>query len=362
MTFDAPPRVAGTALDDGPGDVPGLEGLPARQANLEGLDDFAVEWGWADVEHVEPGFTAVLRVKNEAASLPWVLPPLLDAVHRVVVVDNDSSDGTPDVARATATQVGAADRLDVVAYPFSVSRCGPEHLETPPDSVHSLTYFYNWAFAHVRTSYAIKWDGDMVLTGAGVQAMRDLAWQLENVRRIITMRRYPLYVGDDRTGFLDISVVNREPWGWPNIPEIRHIKAFEWELPRWPDDTPRISLPDWTCIELKHLDVDEFAHWSVEDFSATNRTARKQREWEVFHVLSGRADPPLGVVRIDAPEGRHIVDHVRRTWLPEHREQLAREHKQVLWQLAVGTGRAGQLARRAGQLRSRLSRLRSAPR
>lgn len=329
----------------------------AREDNREGLDDFAVDWGWAQVERTEPGFTAVVRVKNEAQSLPFVLPPLLRAVLRVVLVDNDSTDGTPDVARAAAAGVGAADRLHVVGYPFSVSRCGPEHLETPPDSVHSLTYFYNWAFAHVRTSYAIKWDGDMVLTDAGVEAMRDLAWQLENVHRIITMRRYPLYVGNDRTGFLDISVVNREPWGWPNIPEIRHIKAFEWELPRWPEDTTRVSLPDWTCIELKWLDEDEFAHWSVEDFSATNRTARKQREWEVFHALAGRADPPLGVVRIDAPEGVHIVDFVRCTWLPDHREELTAEHKRVLWKLAVGTGRAGRLAERAAQLRSRVTRL-----
>ena len=60
--------------------------------------------------------TSVLRVKNEARSLPWVLPPLFEAVQHVVVVDNQSDDGTPDVAREVAERVRrglAADRHGV---------------------------------------------------------------------------------------------------------------------------------------------------------------------------------------------------------------------------------------------------------
>ena len=147
-------------------------------ANLEGHTDFNVRWAWSE-ERLEPGFTAVVRVKNEALALPWVLPPLLRAVRRVEIVDNGSTDGTADVARAVAEEEGAADRLEVRSYPFSVARCGPEHLGTPAGSVHNLAYFYNWAFSHVRTGYALKWDGDMVLTDSAVELFRDLAWQLE---------------------------------------------------------------------------------------------------------------------------------------------------------------------------------------
>ena len=55
------------------------------------------------------------------------------------------------------------DRLEVHSYPFSIARCGEEHLGTPAESVHSLVYFYNWSFSHVRTGYVLKWDADMVL-------------------------------------------------------------------------------------------------------------------------------------------------------------------------------------------------------
>ncbi len=79
---------------------------------------------------LEPGLTSVLRVKNEARSLPWVLPPLFRAVQHVVVVDNQSDDGTPEVARAVADQAGAGDRLIVTGVPVQrqpVRRRAPRH-------------------------------------------------------------------------------------------------------------------------------------------------------------------------------------------------------------------------------------------
>ena len=112
--------------------------------NLEGQADFNVRWGWAEGTP-EPGFTAVVRAKNEERALPWVLPPLLRAARRVVLIDNGSADQTIEVARAAASEEGAEDRLEISSYPFSVARCGEEHLGTPAASLHSLVYFYNWS-------------------------------------------------------------------------------------------------------------------------------------------------------------------------------------------------------------------------
>ena len=150
----------------------------------------------------------------EARGLPWVLPPLLKAVERVLVVDNGSTDGTADLAHRIASDENAADRLEVHSYPFAVARCGeehlstadtfavarcgPEHLGTPAASVHSLAYFYNWSFSHVRTGYALKWDADMILTDGGSAALRDLEWQLEASQFVVKIPRYPLYVADER--------------------------------------------------------------------------------------------------------------------------------------------------------------------
>jgi hypothetical protein len=309
--------------------------------NLEGDHDFDIDWKWARPEQLHKGFTAVVRVKNEAAALPWVLPPLLRAVRRVIVIDNNSTDGTPEVARETAAKADAADRLDVRTYPFSVSRCGPEHLGTPPDSVHSLTYFYNWAFSLVETTYALKWDGDMVLTDSGVDALRDLAWQVETGQFLVQMPRYPLYVANSRTAFLDISVFNKELWGWPNRKGFEHTKAFEWELLSFPqpgDATTLpdwITIPDWSCVELKFLDADEFAHWSQDDFTASSRTRRKKREMEVFQSLAGQSDPPYGVIRVDSPDDRHVIEYIRSEWIPQQKPELAKQHEKVRLRMAL---------------------------
>ena len=287
----------------------------ATLTNLEGHTGFNIRWAWSE-GRPEPGFTAVVRAKNEAQTLPWVLPPLLRAVTRVVLIDNESTDGTADVARGVAAELDAAARLEVHSYPFSVARCGDEHLGTPAESVHSLAYFYNWSFSHVRTGYALKWDADMVLADAAVAVLRDLAWQLEASEVIVKIPRYPLYVADDRRAFLDLGLTNREPWAWPNKSGYSFVKAMEWEQPLWPADIPTMMLPDWSCIELKHLDADEFAHWSSTDFYATARTQRKRREWQVFHALANGGEPPPDVLAIEAPNGQHIIDYVRSTLLP----------------------------------------------
>jgi hypothetical protein len=301
--------------------------------NLEGHTDFNVRWGWS--EEVRPGFTAVVRVKNEARPLPWVLPPLLRAVSRVVVIDNGSTDGTAEVARQVAAEAGMADRLDVHSYPFPVARCGEEHLGTPGGSVHSLAYFYNWSFSHVRTSYALKWDGDMVLADGAVGVLRDLAWQLEASEAVIRMPRYPLYVVDERRAFLDLGMANCEAWAWPNRPGYSFVKAMEWEQPVLPPTVQRIVLPDWSCVELKHLDADEFGHWSDTDFDQSERTRRKRREWEVFQTLAEGGEAPSDVVAVEAPDDLNVVDYVRSTWLPMKGKELGGLGERILQRLTA---------------------------
>jgi glycosyltransferase involved in cell wall biosynthesis len=277
--------------------------------NREGITEFNVRWH--EPAKAQGMFTAVLRVKNEARSLPWVLPGLLRIADALVVVDNGSDDGTSHVAEQVAKQESAEDRLQILDYPFSIARCGAEHLATPPDSVHSLTYFYNWSFSHVKSRYNWKWDGDMVLTIAGEQSFNELKWQLEGLDAIVQIPRYPVYIESDDLAYVDADMRNREAWAWPNGSECYFDKGAEWEIPVWPSGLPFVRLPEWTCFELKWLDADEFQHWTpTEDFSDSTRTTRKAREWAVFHGLrEGRTLP--GVHRVESPGSKHVIDLLR---------------------------------------------------
>ncbi|MFN8192835.1 MAG: glycosyltransferase [Nocardioidaceae bacterium] len=295
--------------------------IPSR----EGIAEYDVTWPWHDRpdQRLPPGLTCVFRVKNEARNLPWVLPPMFEAVQRVVLVDNLSTDDTAAVGQAVAEQCGAADRYLGTSYPFEVSRAGAEHRDTPADSVHSLTHFYNWSFSHVRTAYSMKWDGDMVLTPEGVATLGDLSWQLEANDAVVVVPRHPLTVVDEQTAWLDVGKSFLEPWIYPMGPDFTFVKAFEWEVREWPERCERIVLPEGLAVELKWLDADEFSHWTdVEDFGA--RAPRKRREWEVDRaVREGRAEELEGLVKIVAPEGVHVVDYVTRTWLPQAKRPLA---------------------------------------
>ncbi len=292
-------------------------------SNLEGHTDFDITWPWLRPGGLRPGATAVLRAKDEAPSLPFVLPPLLRACDQVLLVDNGSEDGTPDVARETAERSGRSDRLTVASYPFAVARAGAEHLAQHELSVHSLSYFYNWCFAQVTTRYSWKWDGDMVLTTEGEVSIADLTWQVGDVQSIIRVPRHGLYLESDSKAYLDLGWRNAEEWGFPVGPDFVFTKAFEWEIRTTPENVRSIGLPHGLCVELKYLHGEEFAHWTdPESFATSYRNRRKRREWTVFHALrEGRVLP--GVHEITAPPGVHVVDHVTHNWLPRAPRPLA---------------------------------------
>lgn len=297
----------------------GTEGL----RNREGHRDFDIGWPWLRPGGLRPGATAVLRVKNEAAALPFALPPLLRACTEVLLVDNGSTDQTVAVATDTAARVGLAARLRVREYPFTVARAGAEHLVEHELSVHSLAYFYNWCFAQVRTRYSWKWDGDMVLTPEGEVSLADLGWQVGRLPVVVRVPRHGLYLDGPDRAFLDLGWRNAEEWGFPIGPDFVYTKAFEWEIRTTPVGVRSVGLPQGLCVELKDLHGDEFAHWSdPESFATSWRNQRKRREWEVFSALN-RGEVPAQVIEIAAPAGLHVVDYVTRRWLPQQPRPLA---------------------------------------
>lgn len=277
--------------------------------NTEGLDEFNREWQWSD--RSSGAITAVLRVKNEAPNLPFVLPPLFRSVDRLIMIDNQSTDGTADLAAQLATKHGAAKRFKLLSYPFQVSRCGSDHRETPPASVHSLSYFYNWSFSHATSPYAMKWDGDMVITESGERVIRALAWQLEGAQRIISFSLYPLWVKSEKIAYLDVSRDNHEARIWPNRKGIEFLKARNYETIRTLK-LPRIFLGPGSVFEIKRLSENEFDHWTrPEDFNNTESLApRKSREWYVAQQLSAGIIP-AGVVAVEAEPGEHVIETVR---------------------------------------------------
>ena len=209
-----------------------------------------------------------------------------------------------------------AEDVEIVSYPFEIARCGSEHVETAPDSVRSLTYFYNWSFAQAVTTYVVKWDGDMALTSEGEYVFRDLAWQLEGQVARVRMMTIPLYVESRVRAWADLRIRHFETYAWPNAERFCYGKCLDWELFRFPRDVARKTLPDGVCLEIKRLDVDEFSNWSDREFDDNPRIPRKRREREVFSGLQA-GEPVAGLVPLIAAPGGHVIDAARRIPVPE---------------------------------------------
>jgi hypothetical protein len=152
----------------------------------------------------------------------------------------------------------------------------------------------------------------MVLTPEGERVIRDLAWQLEGIDGTVKIRRSPVYVESERVAYIDLARPPGELWGWRNVAEHTFVKCFDWEFVR-PRADYLLEIPDWVCFELKWLDQDQFGHWSDTGFQKDYHQ-RKRREWELFHAVGKEDSLPAEVVRVESPEGVHVIDHLRNTY------------------------------------------------
>ena len=157
----------------------------------------------------------------------------------------------------------------------------------------------------------------MVLTDTAINTLRDLAWQLEAADAVVKIPRFPLYVADDRTAFLDLGLANCEAWGWPNRPGFSFVKAMEWGS-RSAAGRPA-HRPPGLVVHRAQVPRRRRVRPLVRlaDFETTARTQRKRREWEVFRALADGGELPEDVVPVEAPDGYHVIDYVRSVWLPE---------------------------------------------
>lgn len=101
------------------------------------------------------GISAVVRVWNEEEWIEPCLRSVSDAVDEMIVVDNGSTDGTPEILARVQRALGPKLRV--------FSRPGLDHVALS-----------NFALAQARYRWALKWDGDFVARTSGPYAIAGL--------------------------------------------------------------------------------------------------------------------------------------------------------------------------------------------
>jgi hypothetical protein len=112
--------------------------------------------------------SAMLRVRDEEEFLHAAVGSIAALVDEIVLVDNGSTDRTPEIVRALAAE--HAGKLSAWSYPHRVARVGGEHAAAVrgarAEGVHTLAEYYAWCLARCTQPFVLKWDGDMLALDA----------------------------------------------------------------------------------------------------------------------------------------------------------------------------------------------------
>ena len=126
--------------------------------------------------------SAMVRVKNEAQFLAPSILSIAGLVDEIIIVDNQSSDATPDIIAGLSRAVGP--KLKTFSYAHAVTRVGSEFNElfhTNPQSPRLLNNYYNWCLARCSQPFVMKWDGDMI-------ALTEFAEELNRFKKSQTLQ------------------------------------------------------------------------------------------------------------------------------------------------------------------------------
>ncbi len=120
----------------------------------------------------------MMRIKDEEEFLDASVRSIIDLVDEVVLVDNLSTDRTPEIVEALRRD--HPGKVVTHSYSYEIRSRGREHwqLASSPDgarSPHLTSTYYNWCLARCTQPYILKWDGDMIATdtlAAGIERWR----------------------------------------------------------------------------------------------------------------------------------------------------------------------------------------------
>jgi hypothetical protein len=109
----------------------------------------------------------MMRVKNEAEFLYAAVRSIIDHVEEVVLVDNQSTDGSATIMERLRHEFPA--KVLVYHYPHAIRRIGRENWEYAADPARQASpnlsaNYFNWCKDHCTRPYVLNWDGDMIAT------------------------------------------------------------------------------------------------------------------------------------------------------------------------------------------------------
>ncbi len=135
---------------------------------------FSVRSDQLDVANRKPGISGFMRLRNEIAFVDRAIASHLPFLDELVIIDNNSTDGTWELVQTWADRYPAkvrAYRYTPLVHPVGTRLTR----DLPTDHPSSLANYYNYALTRTRHRIAIKIDGDHIAIPHLFEKARDFA-------------------------------------------------------------------------------------------------------------------------------------------------------------------------------------------
>ena len=135
----------------------------------------------------EDGISAFMRIKNGEDYLKASILSVIDQVNEIICVFNDSIDNTEKILISLENKYPT--KIKVYKYiPIVYPPNSKEYLELPETSVHSLAYYYNFAFSKTNFTYCFKLDDDQIYFPETLIKLKKTLEEKENINKLIQMK------------------------------------------------------------------------------------------------------------------------------------------------------------------------------
>lgn len=110
--------------------------------------------------------SGVYRIKNAESSIELAIRSIIDVMDEVIVVDNESSDGTLDIL--IKLQKKYPNKIKIFHYNKKLCRAGKNYADcVRRNPSGSLAKYYNYAFSKATSEYVMKCDANYIFTLKG---------------------------------------------------------------------------------------------------------------------------------------------------------------------------------------------------
>lgn len=136
-----------------------------------------------------PTLSAVFRVKNAETYLEVSVCSLALICREIIIVDNNSSDATLDIAYRLKEQLSHLCEVQIYSYNHKLAIAGESYSHNLTKE-NSLAAYYNFAFSKATSDYVMKADAHLLYTPSALIKIQNL---MRKGKRVIIFKGVEIY-------------------------------------------------------------------------------------------------------------------------------------------------------------------------